>query len=154
MKHFLLALLLGLGLMGCMGGGTHGSIKCYIYPTSKKELEKAVHHVILENSLIIQDTVKDYYNDDTNYISMSILIDGLPYTYTLKFGGSSQYWDTSKQASVFIAYAHDTKGHGGSSGNGGVKWYNFGLKKRLTEPFEKEFVNKIDSALGVKHTEE
>jgi hypothetical protein len=83
--------------MGCMGGGMHGSIKCYIYPTSKKELKKAVHHVILENSLIIQDTIKDYYNDDTNYISMSILNDGLPYAYTLKFGGSSQYWDTSNR---------------------------------------------------------
>ena len=58
-KHLLLALLLCFGLMGCMGGGMHGSIKCYIYPTSKKELKKAVHHVILENSLIIQDTIKD-----------------------------------------------------------------------------------------------
>jgi hypothetical protein len=59
-----------------------------------------------------------------------------------------------KQASVFIAYAHDTKGHSGSSGNGGLKWYDFGLNKRLTEPFEKEFISKIDSVLKMKHTEE
>ena len=154
MKNYFFVVILFIGFLGCIGGGTHGSIKAYIYNVPKRQLERAVHQVLLESDKVAQDSIKDYYNDDTNYISIRIITKGLPYTYTFKFGGSSQYWDTSRTSSIFIAYAYDEKRRGGSSGNGGVRWYDFKLKKELTEPFDLEFINKVDQELRVTHTEE
>lgn len=154
MKKYLCLLLLLFGLIGCIGGGTHGYIKSYRYDTSKDVLEKAVHQIIANNPATHQDTVKDYYNNDTTYVTMVVIDKGLHYTYTFRYYGSKEYWDTSKTSEIFIAYAYDQKRKGGSSGNGGVKWYNFRLKKKLTAPFEHEFISKVDSVLGMKHTEE
>ena len=53
-----------------------------------------------------------------------------------------------------MSYAYDEKGKGGSSGNKGVKWFDFGLKKKLVEPFERELINGIDSILEMKHIEQ
>ena len=149
--------LFGIVLMSfgaCIGGGTHGCIKRYQYNTSKYILEKAVHQALLNNNIVIQDSVKDYYNDDTNYVSMKIGKKGLQYAYTFRYYGGKEYWDTSKISEIFIAYAYDENMNGGSAGNGGLKWYDFRLKKALTKPFEREFISKIDSVLGMKHTEE
>lgn len=154
MKNLIVFLLLATNLVGCISGGTHGYIKMYHYNTSKYELEKAVNQVISKNSNVIQDSIKDYYNDDTAYLTISILEEKMHYTYTFRYYGGTEYWSTSKTSAIFIAYAHDPNSKGGSSGNGGIKWYNFDLKKRLTEPFERELINKIDSVLVVKHTEE
>ncbi len=149
--------VLALGVLfinSCIGGGTHGSIKGYRYETSKSKLESAVNLVIKENNAIHQDTTKDYYNDDTTYITISIIYGNLPYEYTFRYYGGKEYWETSKTSEIFIAYAHDGARNGGSSGNGGVNWYDFKLKKRLTIPFEQELVNKIDRILGIKHIED
>ena len=53
---------------------------------------------------------------------------------------------------ISIAYAYDENDRGGSEGNGGVTWYKPFLKKKLIDVFEKEFIEKIDRKLGVKHT--
>ena len=152
-KYFVIYVLVIL-LDGCMGGGTHGSIKSYQYHVSKYTLEKAVHNIIAKSNTIQQDTAKDYYNDDTTYITMHITYGDIANTYTFRYGGGKEYWDTSMLSSVFIAYAYNKKREGGSEGNGGVKWYNYKLKKELTEPFEREFISKLDSTLSMKHTEE
>ena len=141
-------------LVGCMGAGTHGSIKSYQYHVPKSTLERAVKSVIAGSNIIRQDTAKDYYNDDTTYLTVHISYGTISNEYTFRYGGGKEYWDTSKQSSVFIAYAYNKKREGGSVGNGGVKWYTPALKKELTEPFEKVFISKIDSTLGMKHTEE
>lgn len=155
MSRGLLILLFLLCIFwGCIGGGTHGYIKAYDYTTSKYELEKAVQQVISESTVVYQDSIKDYYNDDTSYIRISIIEYDLTYTYIFRFYGGKDYWKASKTSEIFIAYAHDEKFHGGSSGNGGIKWYDFKLKKRLIEPFEREFIEKIDRELKIKHTEE
>jgi len=154
MKKLLLAVICICVLSGCIGGGTHGYIKRYRYNVSKYILEKNVRQIIAENAVIHQDSSKGYYNDDTSYVTLNIIEKDSPRTYTFHYYGGKEYWDASTTSAISIVYAYDGKGKGGSSGNGGIKWYNFKLKKRLTEPFEREFINKIDSTLGLKHTEE
>lgn len=141
-------------LQSCIGGGTHGYIKSYRYDIPKCDLEKAVRQVILINPDIQQDSVKGYYNDDASYVSVSIANNGLRYTYVFRYYGGKEYWDTSKTSAIFIAYSYDEKREGGSSGNKGIKWYDFGLKQKLVDLFERELVNGIDSLLKLNHTEE
>lgn len=154
MKQYLFVLVLGIGFTGCISGGTHGYIKGYHYNVTKDKLDKAVHQIIAGSLTIIRDSVNTYYNDSTNYISLGIIEKELPYTYVFRYYGGKEYWDTSKVSEIFIAYAYDKNRKGGSSGNGGIKWYDFNLKRNLTEPFEHEFIYKIDSLLGIKHVEE
>lgn len=151
---FLFAIVLMFYLYSCIGAGTHGSIKCYKYDVPKNVLETALRSVIAESNTIKQDTAKDFYNNDTTYVTLTISYENIANTYTLRYGGGAEYWDSSKVSSISISYAHNKKGEGGSSGNGGVKWYNFSLKKELTEPFEQELVSKIDKELGITHTVE
>lgn len=153
-KQLLVLLCVTCIIAGCIGGGTHGYIKRYRYNTSKDTLEKVVHQVIKETPAIKQDGDADYYNDDTNYVSITITRGGLPYEYIFHFYGGKKYWDTSKTSAVSMVYGYDEKRRGGSSGNGGIKWYDFSLKERLTERFEQEFISKIDSVLEMKHLEE
>lgn len=153
-KYFYFLALIFPFVNSCIGGGTHGYIKAYQYDTSKKALENAVNQVVKNNIAIHQDSTKDYYNDGTKYMTINIVYENLPYNYTFRYYGGKEYWDTSKISEIFIAYAYDEERNGGSSGNGGINWYDFKLKKRLTAPFEQELVYKIDSILGMKHTEE
>jgi hypothetical protein len=154
MKKIAILLLCCASLWGCIGGGTHGYIKAYRYGTIKKELEKAIGQTIAQNPAIIKDSVKGYYNDDTSYVTVHIVEKGESYSYIFRYYGGKEYWDTSKTSEIFIAYAYDTKGNGGSSGNGGVKWNDFKLTKELIGPFERVFIMKIDSMIGIKHIEE
>ncbi len=142
------------GMFSCLGGGTHGSIKYYQYNVSKQILETAVQSIIKENNILRQDSIKGYYNNDTTYITMYIAYGSVSNEYTFRYGGNKEYWDTSKTSSISIAYAYDKKHKGGSEGNGGVKLSYVKLRKELIEPFEKEFISKIDSVLGIKHTSE
>lgn len=141
-------------LVGCIGAGTHGSIKHYEYNVSKYSLEKAVNYVIGQSNTIHQDSIKDYYNDDSTYVTIQIVYGDVDNKYTFRYGGDAEYWDTSKFASLSIAYAHNKKGEGGSKGNGGVKWYDYELKKELTVPFERELISKVDKELNMKHKEQ
>lgn len=141
-------------MSGCLSAGTHGYIKSYRYYVSKYQLQQAVCNVIVNSHFIKPDTVKGYYNDGERYITMSIMVNDSPYTYVWHFYGGSEYWDTSKSSALSIAYASDPQNRGGSEGNGGVRRSNAKLRKRLTEPFETQFIDKIDSTLGMKHVEE
>ncbi len=153
MKKLLFILLCTSVLIGCMGGGTHGSIECYQYQVPKSDLEKAVKNVISTTPTVIQDSVKGYYNDDTTYVTIKVIEKKDTNEYIFRYGGGKEYWVSSKVSSIFIAYAHNKEGRGGSSGNGGVKWYNFKLKEELTGVFERGFIEKIDQELKIKHTE-
>ena len=158
---YLFLLFILIGISGCFTAGTHGSIKNYQYSLSKYELEKSVQKIITTNQNIQRDTIKsfsdstkyDYYNDGNYYLSVSIKKNKLVYEYIIKYGGNKEYWDSSKVSNLFICYAYDGEGNGGSEGNGGLPWYKFGLKKNLIGLFESEFVSKIDSVLMQKHIE-
>lgn len=137
-----------------MGGGTHGSIKAYQYTSTKYQLQFAVERTFKNNSEILQkDKYINYYNNDTNYITFQITKTGIQSTYIIKYGGSKEDWDTSKVSMLSVAYAYNKNGKGGSEGEGGISWYDFGLKKELLVPFESEFIEKVDKELGIRHVE-
>lgn len=147
-------LIIGLAFFSsCLSAGTHGSIKAYQYNVPKYELEKVVHQVIIESSTIYQDSIKDYYNDDTNYVTIRIIEKSLPYKYVFHFYGGKEYWDTSKTSAISIAYAYNVKNEGGSEG-GKIKEHGEKFIHELIRPFEKEFISKIDSLLNMKHAKE
>ncbi len=146
-------LLLCLLLLNCFDGGTHGSIKAYQYPVSKYYLDSAVQKAFKLNPKIHQDTTKDYYNDLHTYVTIEIEQPGGEYEYIFRYGGDSTYWDTSHHLSdLFICYAYDPDNKGGSEGDGGVTERNKTLKRKLTKPFETEFISKLDSILQIKST--
>lgn len=140
-------------LYGCMKAGTHGSIKCYQFPIPKVQLEKAVRSVIRKVPNVVQDSVKEYYNNDSTYVKIKVFENEEVNEYIFHYYGDRKYWISSKTSAISISYAHNKRGEGGSSGNGGVKWYNFNLKEELTGLFERGFINKIDEELKVKHTD-
>ncbi len=140
-------------ISGCMKGGTHGSIKCYQFSVPKSELEKAVKLVISITPTIKQDSIKEYYNDDTTYITIKVYEKEEVNEYIFRYGGGKQYWDSAKTSSIFIAYAHNKEGKGGSEGNGGIKSSDYKLVKELTGVFESGFVEKIDQELKIIHNE-
>lgn len=150
-----------IAFYSCLTAGTHGSIKAFQFSVPKYTLDKAVEKVISTNKNIQRDTTKayddstkyGYYNDGSNYMTIRITKDQLTNKYIFKYAGDKEYWDTSKISSLFIAYAYDKDGNGGSEGSGGLSWYKFGLRKKLISLFENEFINKIDTALGQKHTD-
>jgi hypothetical protein len=150
----LCSLIILTGMFSCLGGGTHGSTKYYQYNVSKQILETAVQSVIKESNVLKQDSIKGDCNNDSTYVTMYITYGSVSNEYTFRYGGNKEYWDTSETSSISIAYAYNKNHKGGSEGNGGVKLSDVKLRKELTEPFEKEFISKIDSELGIKHTSE
>jgi hypothetical protein len=142
--------------------GTHGSIKGYQYPVSKERLEDAINLVILENNslkrppqedtLVFNPNRADYYNSD-GYVTLSISAPK-EYNYIFRFRGGEEDWKNSPdQSEIFICIASDNLGNGGSEGLGGVEWYRWGVKDKLTDYFEKNFIVKLDKKLGVTHQE-
>jgi hypothetical protein len=123
-------LLFVFSFVGCLTGGTHGSIKSYGFKTDKNSLQSAVEKVISENDFIKRDTIKNYmidvtsgrndtiinnyYNDTVNYVTIYIKTSDGKNEYTIQYGGDKEYWDTSKISEISIAYAFDKNGSGGS----------------------------------------
>jgi hypothetical protein len=147
-----IGVLLSVCLFSCMSSGTHGSIKCFNYTVTKIELETAVTKVISVSNSISQDSIKGYYNNDSIYVTIKVSESTDTNEYTFRYRGGNEYWDTSKVSCICIAYAHDKYGKGGSSGNGGVKWYDFNLKEELIGVFERGFIEEVDRELRVKHS--
>ena len=132
-------------ITGCIGAGTHGSIKCYEYPVSKQVLQKAVEKVITEDGNIHRDTVAhytidetngrndtvwdNYYNDTENYVTIYIQQQDGTNQYIFQYGGGKEDWDTSKISYVSIAYAYNKDGRGGSF---------FAVEGQLTHSLEVE----------------
>lgn len=154
MKNFAISCLFFLSIWGCIRGGTHGYIKAYKYSTSKQKLENAIMQILVNNPAIVQDSIKGYYNDDTSYLTIKIFENGKSSSFIFRYYGDKDYWDTAKISEIFIAYAYDTKGNGGSSGNGAIKLNDNKLKSELTGPFERVLIKKLDSMLVIKHVEE
>jgi hypothetical protein len=156
-------------LAGCIGAGTHGSIKGYKYFTTKDNLQKAIMTVIQDNPNIYRDTSLDslgsspaldhsdggdysagenFYNDIKHYVTIKITSGQNVNEYIFRYYGSDESWETLQVAEIFICYAHDKDGNGGSEGNGGV---SNKMAKEFTGIFEKEFVNKVDKELNQTH---
>jgi hypothetical protein len=163
-KLFFLILLIFTSCI--MGAGSHGSLKGYRYSTTKYNLENAINSVINNNSNIIKIidegsytiSVKQNGDFDTTinedyvkkYMSIKIKTAKGETKYTFRFYGGEDYWIKENTSEIFICYAYDELGKGGSEGNGGID--NKRLKY-LTDIFERELVKKIDEELQIEHTE-
>jgi len=66
--------------------------------------------------------------------------------YTFRYYGGKEQWDTVKTSGIFICWAYDELGKGGSEGNGGIDSQTL---KYLIEVFEKELVKRIDKKLKI-----
>jgi hypothetical protein len=156
-------------MTGCfMGAGTHGSIKGYRYSITKDKLETAVMAIIKSNPNIHRDTIKnymiditngkhdtiinDYYNDGKKYVTISIRDADIENKYTFRYIGDENNWKSSASSEIFICYAYTEDGKGGCEGYHSFR-FKQGLKKKLIDLFEREFVSKVDKELDLSHTE-
>jgi flagellar basal body-associated protein FliL len=138
-----------LNSFGNFAGGA-GSLKSYLYSIPKNKLEVAINYVLKNNSKIYQDTITDdYYNKD-GYVTVKITEGNEQNEYTFRYYGGPEEWQKSKTSQIFIVYAHDKDGIGGSEGHGGL---NKELKNKLYKVFETEFIKKVDTELKQNHTE-
>jgi len=172
LKRILWILFLGTVLCSCLGAGTHGSIKSYSYSCRKDVLQEAIMKVIETNPSIHRDTSLDYlgssplldstgcyncpagenyYNDIKHYVTIKITSGQEINEYIFRYYGPDEYWDTASTSKIFICYAYDKNGNGGSEGNGGINWRTGRLKRRLTSVFETELVKKVDEVLKISH---
>ncbi len=164
--NILIFIILAASLTGCfIGAGTHGSLKGYQYQTTKDKLDSAVMYVIKNNPNIYRDTIgnkfladvgngkqdtiiDNSYNDGHEYVSIKIKTEKGQCGYTFRYYGGEDHWKTSKTSEIFICWAYDEFGKGGSEGNGGVESKTL---NHLTELFEKELVSNIDKKLNLTH---
>jgi hypothetical protein len=158
-----------LSFAGCIGAGTHGSIKGYQYSVNKDSLQNAIMTVIQNSPNIYRDdsldslgssplldhddgkdyvTGDNYYNDIKHYVTIKITSGQSVNDYTFRYRGDDEDWKGSNISRIFICYAYDKNGNGGSEGNGGVSKK---MAKAFTDVFEKEFVDKVDEQLNLKH---
>lgn len=162
-------------LTGCfLSGGTHGSIKSYIFSCRKDTLQNAIMNVIKNNPNIQRDTSLDYlgssrlldsidcnncpagdnyYNDIKHYVTIKITSGREINEYTFRYYGPDNAWETAASSQIFICYAYDKDGNGGSEGNNGINQGTENLKKKLIDVFETELIEKVDQELKITHTE-
>ena len=91
---------------------------------------------------------ENYYNDIKHYVTIKITSGQKINEYIFRYYGPDEDWKTSPTSKIFICYAHDKDGNGGSEGNGGISRK---MKKEFTEVFEKEFIDKLDLQLSQTH---
>jgi len=163
--------VIGLAMIFLFAGcGGAGSIKSYRYATTKYELQKAVMTVIRNNSNIYRDSSKDnrvdttleekykdsmvdiatgsnYYNDGRNYVTIKIKAGQTEDEFTFRYYGDEEYWKSSPSSELFIAYAFDKDGKGGSDGHGDLSNKQ---EREFTDLFEREFVTKVNKELHLE----
>jgi len=164
--NILIFIIISTSLTSCfIGAGTHGSLKGYCYSTTKDKLDSVVNYVIKTNPNIYRDTtnvnfiinktngkndtiIDNYYNDGKSYLTIKIKTDKGQNEYTFRYYGGEEDWKTATTSEIFICYAYDEYGKGGSEGNGGVDKKTL---NHLTEVFEKELISNIDKQLNLTH---
>lgn len=92
---------------------------------------------------------ENFYNNIKHYLTIRITSGHDVNEYIFRYYGPDEDWKTSPTSKIFICYAHDKNGNGGSEGNGGVSKK---MAKEFTYVFEKEFVDKVDKQLNLTHT--
>ena len=149
------------GWMGCITAGTLGSLAGYSFPLPKDSLQQIVNSVIDRVPHIFRDTVPRYmldvtdgksdtlwdthYRDGLRYETIFIETSDDRYQFIFQYTGSQEEWRTSKESWISVAYANDSKGHGGSDGRGNV---TSKVHKRLIGIFERELVDRVHAEIG------
>ena len=169
---FMMLILSSCGILPF--GGGHGSIKGYRYSTTKDKLQIAIMNVIKHNPNIQRDTSldylgssplldhsnsdtiysagKNYYNDIKHYVTLKITSGQNINEYTFRYYGPDEDWRSSPTSEIFICYAYNKNGNGGSEGQHSFR-FKGRLKRKLTSNFETELVSEIDKELHLTHIE-
>jgi hypothetical protein len=134
--------------LGCLTAGTHGSLKAFEFSVPKNVLQAKVEEVIQQNPRIVVAPITDtfnsrYYNDGIRYTTINIANAKDTLKYTFQYVDTDAYWDTSKTSEIFIAYAFDQAGNGGSEASNNFHWYNPKTRQRLIDVFEKELISPL-----------
>ncbi|MBC7411979.1 MAG: hypothetical protein H7331_05945 [Bacteroidia bacterium] len=151
-KHTLLAIGFIFMISSCaMEAGTHGTVKAYCYTINKYKLHDAVNTVIANSTAIQKDSVYDYYNDDTTYVTINCRVKEFKFRYVFRFSGDRLHWDTSKVSSISIAWINATQ----KKVKNDWVYLKTSEESKSNEPYLKIFeyylINKIDRVLGQKH---
>ena len=150
-------------LSSCMGAGTHGSLENYQFGITKDSLQVVIDQVISSDSNIYRDTIPtlaglnekgdlvwDYsYRDRIEYETIYIETDDDKVEFVFRYYGDSEYWNKSPSSEIFICWAYDKNGNGGSEGQGNI---SSKTQSRLVGIFTKEFVEKIKKQVSTKPT--
>jgi hypothetical protein len=155
-----------------VGCGSAEAIKVYKYPTTKKNLERAVMKVIKSNPNIYLDSTTQskldsgmlkqrskwtptdsaYYYDNLNaYVRIKIKVEGRDDDYVFRFTGDRHNWESSTNSEIFISEVHDQNGNILSQGHNENGEFKSKMAKQFTSFFEPEFINKLDRELNLKH---
>ena len=146
------------------GAGTHGSLENYKFPIPKDSLQTVIDDVITTTPNIYRDTVKrysyvdvtdgkndtvwdNYYRDRINYETIYIETENDKVEFIFRYYGGEEHWEKSSDSEIFICYAYDKNGQGGSEGNGNI---SSKTQSRLVGIFTKEFVKKIEKLMPTK----
>jgi hypothetical protein len=171
MKNYttkLIFLIVSIYLTSCFtGAGTHGSLKGYKYQIKKNKLDSAITYVLNNtlnavqdttgNKIIVikennkQDTISDnYYSDGHTYLTIRIKTKKGLCDYIIRYSGNEEDWRNAITSEIFICYAYDESGRGGSEGNGGIEGK---ILKHLTDVFEEEIIENVNKKLNLRPVE-
>ena len=93
---------------------------------------------------------ENYYNDIKHYVTINVSSGKDTNEYTFRYYGADEGWKISNYSTIFICYAFDNHGNGGSEGDGKISKKQAEL---FTKLFEKELVDKIDKELKLARIE-
>ena len=91
----------------------------------------------------------NYYNDVVNYVTITIKDGQLKDEFTFRYYGDQEYWKSSPSSEIFIVYAYDKDGKGGSDGHGDL---SNKTEREFTKVFERQFVAKLNEELHLEPT--
>jgi len=138
------------------GCGSAEAIEQYSYSTSKPNLEKAVNNVLKSNSNpnVIWDTIRPSRYDSTlwpGFNWITIKEKEIEYNYGFDYLGGKNEWATSSSSTICIDLLWNNKGLYLKQGEN-VGDFSSHEAKAAKSLFEKEFVNKLDKELNLKHS--
>jgi len=139
--------LILLTLSNCIGAGTHGSLERYQFPIPKDSLQSVINEVIHSTPNIYRDTTEsdvymdNYYRDRINYETIYIETEADLVKIIFRYYGDETDWKKSSNSEIFICYAYDKSGRGGSEGMENI---SDTTQTRLVEVFNEEFIKEVN----------
>ena len=94
------------------------------------------------------DTIWDtYYRDTINYETIYIETEDDRVKFVFRYYGNDEHWNKSFDSGIFICYAYDKNGQGGSEGMGNI---SSRTQTRLVNIFTNEFVEELRKRVPTK----
>lgn len=94
-------------------------------------------------------SVAAYYNSS---FKIRIKVGQVENWYGLRYPGMEQDWKSSKNSAIFISEVSDKYGNSISQGHNEHGQFESPMAKEFTKVLEREFVDKVDNELKLKHS--